>query len=71
MGFATAPLFGDHGNDLIVGNALIWAALIGALTYAFQGTVHSQLVPILIGGAGASVLYVAWGVRRFQSKSDR
>lgn len=72
MGYGIAPLFGDHGNDLVVANALIWAALIVAVTSALQGTAYSsQLLPVLVGGAGGSVLLVAVGVRRLQNKTDR
>lgn len=71
MSYGIAPLFGDHGNDLIVANALIWAAIIVAVTSALQGTEYpSQLLPILVGGAGGSVLLVAAWVRRFRSKAD-
>jgi hypothetical protein len=71
MSYGIAPIFGDHGNDMIVANALIWAALIVAVTSALQGTEYaSQLLPILIGGAGGSVLLLVAWVRRFRNETD-
>lgn len=69
--FGTRPLFGDHGNDRVVATALIWAALIAAVTTIVQGSrIAPNLLPILIGGAGGSVLLVTIAVRRVKRRPD-
>lgn len=59
-----ASLFDSYGKDLIVAVALLWAALIVAVTGTLHGTAHAnQLLPVLVVAALGSVVIVAVGVR--------
>lgn len=45
---------------IIIGNAIIWGAVILATSFKLKGTDHfADLLPILMGGAGGSFIIVA------------
>lgn len=59
-----ASLFGSHGKDIIVAVALLWAALIVAVTGTLHGTANAdQLLPVVVVAAIGSAVIVAVGVR--------
>lgn len=59
-----ASLLDRHGKDIIVAVALLWAALIVAVTGTLHGTANAdQLLPVLAVAATGSVVIVAVGVR--------
>jgi hypothetical protein len=50
----------------ILGNAIIWAAVILAAAVVLQGTdCMAKMIPILGGGAGASVVVLGGGLSRW------
>ncbi|MFQ6105154.1 MAG: hypothetical protein ACE5OP_12830 [Candidatus Glassbacteria bacterium] len=50
---------------VIVANAIIWAAVILASAVVLQGTEYfGQMLPILGGGAGGSIIVLGGGLRR-------
>lgn len=63
-----ASLFGSHGKDVIVAVALLWAALIVAVTGTLHGSAHvNQLLPVLVVAALGSMVIVVVGVRAIHS----
>jgi hypothetical protein len=51
-------------NIVLLSNAVIWAAVIIGAALALRGTgMMSKLIPILGGGAGASLIIIAGGLR--------
>ncbi|WP_435319967.1 hypothetical protein [Haloarchaeobius sp. TZWSO28] len=71
MGFKRSSLFRTQGDDLIVANAVIWAALLFAAASTLDGTAYSsRLLPLLVVAALSSVGFVVVGVRRLQKKLD-
>lgn len=52
-------------SAVVIGNAVVWAAVLLGSAVALQGTAAFPTVaPVLGGGAAASVLVVGAGVRR-------
>lgn len=50
---------------VVIGNAIIWGAVILATAYVLAGTgLMSKLIPILGGGAAASLFLVGSGLRK-------
>ncbi|WP_435196665.1 hypothetical protein [Natronomonas sp. EA1] len=72
MNLKARPLFGSHGNDLVVAIALIWAAFFFAVSDTLQGTGYvDRLLPIFILAAGTSVLLVVAGLKKVRAESRR
>lgn len=58
----------EQGDAVILGNAIIWAAVIFGMAFVLTGTNYlPQLIVVVGGGAAASVVVVGGGVRRMQS----
>jgi len=55
----------NRKGRIIVANAIIWAAVILASALVLKGTDYfGQMLPILSGGAGGSIIVLAGGLRR-------
>lgn len=51
-------------NQIVIGNSIIWAAVICATALVLQGTGHfGELIPILMGGAGGSLVVLSRATR--------
>ena len=50
--YATVPMFGEHGADLAVSSAIIWAVLMYVVTSALQGTADSEQLSMTTVAAG-------------------
>jgi hypothetical protein len=70
MGLHSGPLLGSHGNDLVVANALIWAALILAVSTVLSGTDFAgELLPLVVTAAGASVVLLSFGLKQVRRET--
>ena len=50
---------------VLIGNAIIWAAVVLATSFVLEGTgLMGKLIPILGGGAVASIILVGRGSRK-------
>ena len=50
--------------QIVIGNSIIWAAVIFATALVLQGTGHfGELIPILMGGAGGSLVILSRAMR--------
>jgi len=49
-----------RGQSIVIGNAIIWAAVLLATSYVMKGTgLFDDILPILGGGAGGSLIVVS------------
>ncbi len=54
-------------GTVVIANAIIWAAVIFASVMVLQGTEYwGRMIPILGGGAAATLIVVAGSLRRQQ-----
>ena len=51
-------------DNIVIGNSIIWAAVMFASAIVLQGTGHfGELLPILMGGAGGSFVVLLGSMR--------
>ena len=51
-------------DQIVIGNSIIWAAVIFGTALVLQGTGHfGELIPILAGGAGGSLVVLSSAMR--------
>lgn len=56
-----------RGSSIVIGVAIIWAAVIIATSIVLAGTgLMGKMIPILGGGAAGSIIVVGSGIRKLR-----